>query len=150
MSKVDDILTEELISAIDVLIKNVKEDADPDDLKAYKKIFKKTVPMHLRSWVTAHLFKLAVEQRSRKKITNGTTLFISVGKNRRVYPRDLIQLFVSTGKIKRGDIGEIKVLDSYSFMTVKTESAAKVIDNLDGINYRGRSLSVNFAKKKQV
>ena len=150
MSRIDDVLTDEMISAIDVMLKNVKEDADPDDLKIYKKIFKKTVPLHLRPWATAYLFKKAVEQKTRKKITDGTSLFISVGKNRRVYPRDLIQLFVGTGKINRSDIGEIKVLDSYSFITVKADSAAKVIDNLDGINYRGRNLSVNFAKKKQA
>lgn len=148
MSRVDDVLTDSMISAIDALLIKVKEDADPDDLKLYKKIFKKTVPFHLRSWAIAYLLKQAVEPKSRRKITNGTTLFVSVGKNRRVYPRDLIQLLVGTGKISREEIGEIKVLDSYSFITVKEASAAKAIDNLDGINYRGRSLVVNFAKKK--
>jgi hypothetical protein len=102
----------------------------------------------LRSWTIAYLLKQTVEPKSRKKLTNGTTLFVSVGKNRRVYPRDLIQLLVGTGKIDRDEVGEIKVLDSYSFITVKENSAAKAIDNLDGINYRGRSLVVNFAKKK--
>ncbi len=150
MSKIDDVLTDEMISTIDSLIKNVKEEVDLDDLKIYKKIFKKTVPLHLRPWVNAYLFKKTFGRNTRKRITDGTTLFISVGKNRRVYPRDLIQLFVGTGKITRGDIGEIKVLDSYSFITVKADTAVKVIDNLDGINYRGRNLSVNFAKKKQL
>lgn len=148
MSRVDDVLTDSMISAIDTLLKNVKEDENPDDLKVYKKIFKKTVPLHLRSWATAYLLKQAVESKSRRTITGGTTLFISVGKNRRVYPRDLIQLFIGTGKIKREDIGEIKVLDSYSFITIKEASAATAIDNLDGINFRGRNLVVNFAKKK--
>ena len=148
MSKVDDVLTDSMKSAIDTLLKNVREDADPDDLKVYKKIFKKTVPLHLRSWASAYLLQQAVGTKSRKKMTGGTTLFISVGKNRRVYPRDLIQLFVSTGKIKREDVGEIKVLDSYSFISIKESSAATAIDNLDGINYRGRNLVVNFAKKK--
>ena len=148
MSKVDDVLTDSMISAIDVLLKKVKEDADPDDLKTYIKIFKRSVPFHMRSWTTAYLLKQVIEPKSRRKITDGTTLFISVGKNRRVYPRDLIQLFVGTGKIKREEIGEIKVLDSYSFITVKEPIAAKAIDNLDGINYRGRNLAVNFAKKK--
>lgn len=149
MSRVDDVLTDSMISAIDALQKKVREDADPDDLKVYKKIFKKTVPLHLRSWMTAYLLKQAVDSsKPRRKITDGTTLFVSVGKNRRVYPRDLIQLFVGTGKINRDDIGEIKVLDSYSFISVKEASAATAIDNLDGINYRGRNLVVNFAKKK--
>ncbi|MBI9099686.1 MAG: DbpA RNA binding domain-containing protein [Spirochaetaceae bacterium] len=148
MSRVDDVLTDSMISAIDALLLKVKEDTDPDDLKLYKKIFKKTVPLHLRSWTTAYLLKQAVESKSKRKITGGTSLFISVGKNRRVYPRDLIQLFIGTGKIKREEIGEIKVLDSYSFITVSENSAAKAIDNLDGINYRGRNLVVNFAKKK--
>lgn len=148
MSRVDDQLTDSMISAIDALLVKVREETDPEDLKVYKKIFKKTVPFHLRSWATAYLLKQAVEPKSRRKITNGTTLFVSVGKNRRVYPRDLIQLLIGTGKISREEIGEIKVLDSYSFITVKEASAPKAIDNLDGINYRGRSLVVNFAKKK--
>ena len=148
MSRVDEVLTDSMISAIDALQKKVQEETDPDDLKVYKKIFKKTVPLHLRSWTTAYLLKQAVESKSKKKISDGTTLFVSVGKNRRVYPRDLIQLFVGTGKIKREDIGEIKVLDSYSFITVKETIASMAIDNLDGINYRGRNLVVNFAKKK--
>lgn len=148
MSSIDDVLTEEMISAIDNLQKIVKDHSDPDVLKVYRKIFKKTVPMHLRSWMTAYLLKQAVEKKSRRKITNGSTLFVSVGKNRRVYPKDLIQLFVGTGKLNREEIGEIKVLDSYSFITVKESSAATAIDNLDGINYRGRNLVVNFAKKK--
>lgn len=149
MSRVNDVLTDSLLSAIDALQKKVREDTDPDDLKVYKKIFKKTVPMHLRSWTTAYLLKQAVESKSRTKFTDGTSLFVSVGKNRRVYPRDLIQLFIGTGKLDRNDIGEIKVLDSYSFITIKEESAPKAIDNLDGINYRGRNLVVNFAKKKK-
>lgn len=148
MSRVDDVLTDSMISAIDTLLKNVREDANPDDLKVYKKIFRKTVPLHLRPWAAAYLLKQAVEPKSRRKVTGGTTLFISVGKNRRVYPRDLIQLFIGAGKIKREDLGEIKVLDSYSFITIKEASAATAIDNLDGINYRGRNLVVNFAKKK--
>ncbi|MDA3810983.1 MAG: DbpA RNA binding domain-containing protein [Spirochaetaceae bacterium] len=146
MSRVNDSITDSMISAIDALLEKVKD--DPDDLKLYKKIFKKTVPFHLRSWTTAYLLKQLVEPKSRRKITDGTTLFISVGKNRRVYPRDLIQLFVGTGKINREEIGEIKVLDSYSFLSVKESSAATAIDNLDGINFRGRNLVVNFAKKK--
>ncbi|MBB6479484.1 DbpA RNA binding domain-containing protein [Spirochaeta isovalerica] len=148
MSKVNDVLTDSMISAIDALQKKVSENADPDDLKTFKKIFKKTVPLHLRSWTTAYLFKQAVESKSRQRLTDGTTLFVSVGKNRRVYPRDLIQLFIGTGKLNRDDIGEIKVLDSYSFITIKENSAPTAIDNLDGINYRGRNLVVNFAKKK--
>ncbi|MBN2657212.1 MAG: DbpA RNA binding domain-containing protein [Spirochaetales bacterium] len=148
MSKVNDLLTDSLLSSIDDLQKKVRENADPDDLKAFMKIYKKTVPLHLRSWTTAYLFKQAVDSKPRPKLTDGTTLFVSVGKNRRVYPRDLIQLFVGTGKLNRDDVGEIKVLDSYSFVTIKESSAPTAIDNLDGINYRGRNLVVNFAKKK--
>lgn len=148
MSSVDDVLTDSMKSAIENLMKVVRDETDPDDLKVFKKIFRKTVPIHLRSWMTAYLLKQAVDSKQPvRKITDGTTLFVSVGKNRRVYPRDLIQLFVGTGKLKREEIGEIKVLDSYSFINVRESSAATAIDNLDGINYRGRNLVVNFAKK---
>ena len=77
-----------------------------------------------------------------------TTLFISIGKNRRVYPRDLIQLFTTNLNIKQSDIGEIKILDNYSFLDISIDYASKAITKLSNINYRGRNIKVNLARKK--
>jgi len=150
---------EEFDEQILALINKVKMDDDPEELKKFRKLFKKKVPLTMRTWVTASLMKEYLSRGNRggrgksprtprPVMAGGITLFVSIGKNRRVYPRDLIRLFISTGKIEREEIGEIVILDNYSFVTVKKESSDTIIGNLDGIDYRGRKLTVNFAKKK--
>jgi len=49
---------------------------------------------------------------------------------------------------ERERIGDIRVLDNYSFVQVYTEDAQKVIDSLNGCEYRGRKLNVSFSRKK--
>ena len=44
------------------------------------------------------------------------TIFISIGRNRRIYPRDLVGLLVSVADLDRDRIGDIRVLANYSFV----------------------------------
>ena len=77
-----------------------------------------------------------------------TSIFVSIGKNRRVYPRDLVGLLVAVGGIDRERIGDIKVLANYSFVQLYTEDCQTAIDKLNGYEYRGRKLVVSFSKQK--
>ena len=77
-----------------------------------------------------------------------STLFISTGRNRHVFPRDLIGLITHNTGIERSRIGEIRVLDNYSFVQFYTEDCDTVIKALNGFEYRGRKLTVSFSKKK--
>ena len=77
-----------------------------------------------------------------------TSIFISIGKNRRVYPRDLVGLIVAVGGIDRERIGDIKVLANYSFVQLYTEDCQTVIDKLNGYDYRGRKLAVSYSRQK--
>ena len=76
------------------------------------------------------------------------TIFISIGKNRRVFPRDLVGLFSSIDGVDPDKIGDIRILDNYSFVTVDAEIAPELILALHNSDYRGRRLTVNFARKK--
>jgi hypothetical protein len=147
-----DILTDSMQSAIELMIKQVKEKEEPELLADYKKLFKKSVPLMVRPWVTAYLFKEALARYSstngKRNVKDGVNIFVGVGKKRKVYPKDLIQLFIEKGKISREDIGDIKILDSYSFVMIKQDSADKLIKNMNGLSFRGRKLNVNYAKKK--
>lgn len=140
--------TSDYISSMEEILKNVKNKENPDLLTNYKKIFKSTIPFTMRGWVSAFLLKEYLSDPKRKRLPDGKSLFVGVGKNRKVYPKDLIQLIVGTGHVTRDEIGEIKILDNYSFVTVHPDSAEKIIDSLDGDLYRGRKLTVNFARKK--
>lgn len=133
---------------VDELQRRIKEEEDPTELGEYRKAFQKLVPFFMRSYVAGYLLRqVAAKGGIRRKMTT-TTLFLSIGKNRRVYPRDLVQLIFAAGQVSKADIGDIKILDNYSFVEVEESLASGVISRLDGIQYRGRNLTVNFAKKR--
>lgn len=77
------------------------------------------------------------------------TLFVSVGKNRRVYPKDFVALFAELDGVEGDDIGQIKILDNYSFVEVDKSVADTIIGAYDGYEFRGRKLTVNYARSKK-
>lgn len=77
-----------------------------------------------------------------------STIFISIGRNRRVFPRDLVGLLISVAGLEKERIGDIRVLANYSFVQLFTEDADKAINALNGYDYRGRKLSVSYSKMK--
>ena len=139
-----------LKTVVDEFQRRMKEEEDPKTLNEYRKIFKKMVPFFMRGYLAGYLLQHVAQKGGVRRKMNTTTLFVSIGKNRRVYPRDLVQLFFAAGKIPKTDIGDIKILDNYSFVDVEEQIAAEVIRLMDGITYRGRRLTVNFAKKRPV
>jgi hypothetical protein len=75
-------------------------------------------------------------------------LFISIGKNRRLFPREVITLIMSKSSAEREDIGIIRILDNYSFVQIRDTKADEIITALTGLKFRGRTLTVNYAKPK--
>ncbi len=133
---------------VDELTRRMREDEDPAELGEYRKAFKRLVPLFMRSYLAGYLLRqIAAKGGIRRKMAT-TTLFVSIGKNRRVYPRDLVQLLFAAGQVSKADIGDIKILDNYSFVEIEEHVASAVIGRLDGIQYRGRHLTVNYAKKR--
>jgi hypothetical protein len=132
------------------ILRIIKEEEDPDELNKYRKIVKQNVPIFLRAYFSAYLFKQLLGKNNLidEKKNGFTTLFISIGKNRRVFPKDLIQLFTTTLNIKNSDIGDIKILDNYSFLDISIDHASTAITKLSNTNFRGRNLKVNLARKK--
>ena len=71
------------------------------------------------------------------------SIFISIGKNRRVYPRDLVGILIAIAGLDRERIGDIKVLANYSFVQLFKEDAEKVINTLNG-----RKLAVSYSRQR--
>jgi hypothetical protein len=76
-------------------------------------------------------------------------LFISVGRNRHVFPREILGLIITRAQVAREDIGMIRILDSYSFVQVRDTVADRVIEALDGTMFRGRPMTANYARLKR-
>jgi hypothetical protein len=146
-------------------------------LHEYHKLYKKEVSLFKRSWAAAWLLMYydkreipssqttAGKQQKKKKEDNSgikdaqsieqplpeeesKMLFISIGKNRRLFPREVITLIMSKSSVAREDIGIIRILDNYSFVQVRDTKADEIIATLSGHKFRGRTLTVNFAKPK--
>lgn len=162
---------DELKKQIEDVLHAIHNEEDPLELNEYKRFFKKHVPVFRRAYFTAYLLKYLGSQNSgggRRSSRRGsrsnakgngsngdssdngdmTSVFIGIGKNRRVFPRDLVALFTEVEGITGDDIGQIKILDNYSFMEIKEERAKTAIDAVNGREFRGRKLNVNYARRK--
>jgi hypothetical protein len=76
-------------------------------------------------------------------------LFVSIGRNRRVFARDLTALFTETLSLAPGDLGGVRVFEKYSFVDIVPARADEAISKLSGTEVKGRTITVNFAKKKE-
>jgi len=76
-------------------------------------------------------------------------LFISIGRNRKVFPREILALIIAKAKVARDDIGMIRILDNYSFVQVRNPVSDTVIETLNGQKFRGRTLTVNYARTRR-
>ncbi len=140
---------EKIAGQIEEIIRQIHEEENPDELNYYRKLVRKHVPFFTRGYFAAYLLKNgSTPRKTKKNSTQFTSMFVGVGKNRRVFPRDLIQLFSTVDGVSAEDVGEIKILDNYSFAEITTEKASDLIRELNGTEYRGRKLTVNFAKRK--
>jgi hypothetical protein len=76
-------------------------------------------------------------------------LFINIGRNRRVFPREILGLIYSKASVSREDIGSIRILDNYSFVQVRDSVADTIIEALNGKSFRGKVLTVNYARSQR-
>lgn len=171
MLKVTEIPSAEISAALERMVRTVREDEDPVELKEYRALFKKHVPFNLRGYLTAHMLKTlagaraaapepdrerraetAPARRQRREAEPAAgglrRLFVSVGRNRRLRPDDLTLLISSSVPVERSQFGAIKILGSYSFIEVPEAVAEDTIAALSGTSYKGRRITVDFARSR--
>jgi len=76
-------------------------------------------------------------------------LFFSVGRSRRISPREILSLINTKTSLPKDDIGAIRIFDNYSFVQVRDTVAETIIEALGGYVFRGRALVVNHAKSRK-
>jgi hypothetical protein len=162
--------TEKIISLV---LEKIKTEVDLQTLHEYQSLLKKETSLFNRSKVAAYLLMLCEQSKifpigdykpssrpgknenrsdaKRYPLTDkeSTRLFFSVGRSRRVFPREILGIINSKTAIPREDIGAIRILDNYSFVQVRESVAEKIIEALNGMNFRGRPLTVNYAKSSK-
>ena len=78
-----------------------------------------------------------------------TKLFISIGRNRRVFPREILGLIGARTSVSKEDIGIITIMNNYSFIQVRNSVAAELMEALNGASFRGKTLTVNYARTRK-
>jgi hypothetical protein len=78
-----------------------------------------------------------------------TQLFINIGRSRRVFPREILGLIGAKTSIPKEDIGLITILNNYSFVQVRNSVAEELLEALNGISFRGKTLVVNYARTRK-
>jgi len=76
------------------------------------------------------------------------TLFVSAGRKRHFYPRHILEMMEEAG-IANSSVGEIRLFDNYTFVQIAAEAAETAIAKLDGASFKGRRLSVKYARKRE-
>ncbi len=77
-------------------------------------------------------------------------LFVSVGRSRRISRQMLTDLFVAKLELPHDRIGEVKILDNFSFIEVPSGIAQAAIDKISGETLNGRRVNVDFARSKKT
>ncbi|MFW5684215.1 MAG: DbpA RNA binding domain-containing protein [Spirochaetota bacterium] len=153
---------EKLKERLREIVHAIHHDEDPEELNKYRAHARKHTSIFNRGYVLAYLLKGSMgggggrrPRSSRKagtpgpaKDTDKQSIFVSIGRSKRVRSRDLVTFFTSAGAVSQDDIGQVKVLDNYSFVEISSDKAQAAIDELNGQELRGRKLTVNYARKK--
>lgn len=158
------------------ILEKIQSDVDPHLLNAYRSLLRKEVSFFRRSYVAAYFLMLQDQGsqggRSHRAAKSGppspprentpaeaaryplpeaesVRLFISIGRNRRVFPREILGLINAKTSVSKDDIGTIRILDNYSFIQVRDTVADEIIEALNGKPFRGRTLAVNHARNRK-
>jgi len=161
---------------ISLVLEQIKTEVDIQTLYEYQKLFKKEISLFDRSKAAAYLLMLCdrgktlrpADYKKQRPVSSrtdenprsdtrrypladeeSTRLFFSAGRSRRVSPREILGIINTKTAIPKEDIGVIRILDNYSFVQVRDSAAEKIIQALNGVNFRGRPLTVNYAKSNK-
>jgi ATP-dependent RNA helicase DeaD len=74
-------------------------------------------------------------------------LFVGVGSRDGVVPSDLVGAITGEAQVKGGQIGRIEVRDTFSIVEVESQIAPRVIQAVNGITLKGRSVRVDFDRR---
>lgn len=89
-----------------------------------------------------------VAERENRYRGEGVTLFVSAGRRQRFYSRIAAKVVAEAAGIGEERIGDIRTMDNYSFVVVDPDVEEAVLSALSGYDWKGRSLTINRARKR--
>ena len=71
---------------------------------------------------------------------------LSLGKNDGILPRDVVDAITEGGQFDGKTVGLIKIHDTECDVQVRAESAAEIVETLNGGNFEGKAVKVHFSR----
>ena len=133
-------------SEIKALVEEMKLYNNPEELEKTRSYIRKNVPLSMRGYLLAYLY---IKMPHAKRHENGSSLYINVGKASRSNPKELAAFIVSESGISDSDILGVSFRQNYSFVNVNKDLAKAIIEKLNGKEFRGRKVKINFSKEKE-
>ncbi len=91
----------------------------------------------------------APKRRQEKPLPEGArTLYLNIGKMKRLYAKELSLLLQKELDITREDIFSLRIHDKYSFISMSEENCEKAIAKLNGMDIKGRTAAVSYSNKE--
>lgn len=82
-------------------------------------------------------------------IDEETRLFLSIGRIDNLTPRKLIKFINETSSVETHEIGDIDILNKFTFINVPESVASIILKKTNGKKFQGRRVSVEIAKSKK-
>jgi ATP-dependent RNA helicase DeaD len=80
---------------------------------------------------------------------NYTRLFLNIGRKEWVEPPQIIEMLCRGADNRRIDVGRIDIYDGFTYVDVDADYVDDILDNLNGLNFRGRTLRVDIATPRE-
>lgn len=84
-----------------------------------------------------------------RDIDEETRLFLSIGRMDNLTPRKLIKFIHETASVETHEIGDIDILNKFTFVNVTESIASVILKRTNGKKFQGRRVSVQIAKGKK-
>jgi ATP-dependent RNA helicase DeaD len=147
-----DVLKAKEKSMLDDISKIIKENRHIDYMTAIKSLsehfsFGDIAAAALFAAYGAIIEKPA-EEHYEKKAAGTVRLFMTVGKKDNIKVADIVKSIASEANIPYGKIGDISVLDKFTFVEVPEELADRVIGSVNDMMMKGKRVKVEQARAK--
>ncbi|MGH4036605.1 MAG: DbpA RNA binding domain-containing protein [Sphaerochaeta sp.] len=97
----------------------------------------------------ASVEKKAPKQRKERVYPDDArTLYLNIGKMKKLYAKELSIMLQDGLSIKREDVYAVRVHDKYSFITMSEENCERAIEMFNGKEIKGRTASITYSNKE--
>jgi ATP-dependent RNA helicase DeaD len=74
-------------------------------------------------------------------------LYVNLGRKEGITPPEIVALLCDVAGVDRHDIGRVQIRDTHSYVSIRAEVQAPVVEKLAGRSHKGRSLVVEPARR---